>query len=178
MQTAINEEVCSVDVARIVRSDCESARRPQSLRPVLRERAANTWPEPRSQVVHVLQGLTEDDRLGLLDSLAKSAHGVMDHPPVELFGRVQEVHEQGRSDRAAAMSISPDEKSASTHGQRALKRMPSRAWTMASSRVMARTAPFEAVSAGQPVQVEAQPWTTHRQAGESQHRGWRRTRRR
>lgn len=33
-----------------------------------------------------------------------------------------------------------------THGQRALKRMPSRACTMASSRVMARTAPLDAVS--------------------------------
>lgn len=30
-------------------------------------------------------------------------------------------------------------------GQRELKRKPSRAWTMASSRVMARTAPLEAV---------------------------------
>ena len=33
-----------------------------------------------------------------------------------------------------------------TYGQMELSRMPSRAWTMASSRVMARTAPFEAVS--------------------------------
>ena len=33
------------------------------------------------------------------------------------------------------------------HGLRALTRIPSRAWTMAISRVMARTAPFEAVYA-------------------------------
>lgn len=33
-----------------------------------------------------------------------------------------------------------------THGHNALKRIPSRAWTMASSRVMASTAPLDAVS--------------------------------
>lgn len=48
------------------------------------------------------RGLTEQDGLGLLDGLPKPAHGQVVQPPVELFGRVQEVHQERGLERATA----------------------------------------------------------------------------
>jgi hypothetical protein len=48
--------------------------------------------------------LTEDNSLGLLNSLAEAAHGVVDETAVELLGGVEEVHEEGGADGAAVGS--------------------------------------------------------------------------
>ena len=49
--------------------------------------------------------LTEKDGLGLLDGLAESAEGQVGEAAVELLGRVEEVHEQRRLERATAEEI-------------------------------------------------------------------------
>ena len=112
------------------------------------------------------RGLTEQDGLGLLDGLSEPAHGQVVQPPVELFGRVQEVHQERGLERATEGLMNEEENVSHrikiskyelkkierrsrrqvTDGQRELKRIPSRAWIMASSRVMARTAPLLVVS--------------------------------
>ena len=48
-------------------------------------------PEGRAQ-------LTKDNSLGLLDSLAEPAHGVVHQSSVELFGGVEEIHQEGCTD--------------------------------------------------------------------------------
>lgn len=94
--------------------------------------------------------LTEDNRLGLLDSLTEAAHGAVDHAAVELLRSVEEVHKERGADRATVVNRFPRvsrQKTCKTHGQSELKRMPSRAWIIANSRVMASTAPLDAVYA-------------------------------
>jgi hypothetical protein len=46
-------------------------------------------------------GLTENNRLGLLDGLAESAHWVVHESAVELLSSVEEVHKQWGADRSA-----------------------------------------------------------------------------
>lgn len=48
------------------------------------------------------RGLTEQDGLGLLDGLSEPSHGQVVQSPVELFGRVQEVHQERGLERATA----------------------------------------------------------------------------
>lgn len=48
------------------------------------------------------RGLTEQDGLGLLDGLSESSHRQVVQSPVELFGRVQEVHQERGLERATA----------------------------------------------------------------------------
>jgi len=74
----------------------------------------------------------------------------MDETTLLLLIGVKEIHEEGCLERPA------DEETRSAHfrryanentyGQRELSLIPSRACTMASSLVIARTAPFDAVS--------------------------------
>ena len=108
--------------------------------------------------------LTEKNGLGLFNGLTETTKWQMVETSVELFGCVEEVHEQRSLQRTtvyrwkmrhASISrrfwVSKHHSTSSrrarlTYGQRELTRMPSRAWTMASSRVMASTAPLEAVS--------------------------------
>lgn len=133
VKTAIDEEVSSVDIRRVVRCHYSNNQHPTLL---------------------VSGGPTEHDRLGLLDGLAESAHGIVDHSPVQLFWRVEEIHEEWCSNGSptCAIQLMPEHLhwgQASwhwTHGHSALNLIPSLAWTMASSRVMASTAPLEAVS--------------------------------
>ena len=55
-----------------------------------------------------MPGLTEQYSLGLLDGLSEPSHGQMVQPPVELFRRVEEIHQERGLERTA------DESTAST----------------------------------------------------------------
>ena len=90
--------------------------------------------------------LTEYHSHRLLDRLAESAHWAVHQPSVELLRGVEEIHKQGSFQRSPEGQLCFLMYQLKTHGQSALSRMPSLAWTMASSRVMARTAPLDAVS--------------------------------
>lgn len=86
----------SRDVRRIVRSDCEE------------EPPFKTKPSAKPAILTTVlcgsaeRGLTEQDGLGLLDGLSEPSHGQVVQPPVELFGRVQEVHQERGLERATA----------------------------------------------------------------------------